>query len=257
MTRRWFLKLLTAIASWFGVKVKVEAEPIKRTCTGVERKWEIAAPSAVEPEVNELLARCRVPGTLTAAVLNAGHIVRVPSSVGMGGEFESINEPRDGKVWTTDNGVTYTLHALPLPKLDTAEKVEAATLGIGDPCKGLYGVFNHPNAMRHKITSDERLVCHVLKMRHLLLEKRFCGPFAFVYPEKWNWNGEYSSVERVMKAEGISCVVPVKALNGTNKIALVQLTPDVIQMIVCHDRIVPRIRSNMFGNCGIVIAEET
>lgn len=72
MTRRWFLKLVSALAPLFGVKAETGAESVKQTYTGVQRKWEIAAP----PPMSELEARCRVPGTLTAAVLNEGCVYR-------------------------------------------------------------------------------------------------------------------------------------------------------------------------------------
>jgi hypothetical protein len=253
MTRRWFLKLLSALAPLFGIKAEeVEAD---QTCCGKQ----VVDKTPVEPEVNELLARCRVPGTLTAAVLNAGHIVSVSSNVSMKGEFEHINEPRDGKVWTTDNGVTYTLHALPLPKLNTVEKVEAATLGIdkdySDPHQ-VWGVFNHPNAMKCSIKITDSLWINVMKMREMAIAKKFYGSFALVHPDEWNRDEQsIQQVKSAMNVEGIQCCVGIKS-RAPFDLALVQLTPDVIQMIVCHDRIVPRIRSDMHGNCGIVIAEE-
>ena len=145
MTRRWFLKLVSTLAPLFGVKAEVEAEQsIKQTYTGVDRRWKIVAP----PPMTKLERQCRVPGTLTAAVLNAGCVCDMTDAPMARTSLEYVEEAEYQRMKESS---MFTLKSMPLPKLDTVGLVEAATLGIiGDPIpgKGIYGVFNHPNAMR-------------------------------------------------------------------------------------------------------------
>lgn len=246
MTRRWFLKLVSMLAPLFGVKPSVEAEqPVEPQfdAEGLER-WRQQA-KRVEPQRSELEARCRMPGTLTAALLEADNVRRYEGRI-----------TRDGVDLYTPNadGVTCQLHRLPLPaRLNNPAVIERAMLGFDEE---VLGVFNFPHRWVMLFHDNESVLERVLSMRQDMLEHKFYGPFAFLHPANWEWHRQrFHDVERVKQVTTVQCCIGVEQLNGTDKIALVQLTPDVIQLVVCPDRIVPRIRCDFYGNCGICVGE--
>lgn len=252
MTRRWFLKLVSALSPLFGVKAEVEAEcPFKGEINIKPEDLRMSTPA--EPEVNELLARCRVPGTLMAAVLNAGCIWQSVSR-----KSEVTGDTLEEFFPVDKEGTSWRAVGTPLPKLDTAEKVEIASLGIGDPVRyagvDLFGVFNHPNAtvMKQATQDYDSVFAQTVAMMSELSSKKFYGPYVLVHSGRWPQDLKNA----IMNLESITEVITDTKHSIGARFALIQLTPDVIQMIVCRDRIVPRIRSDMFGNCGIVIGEQ-
>lgn len=175
------------------------------------------------------------------------------------------------------------------------EAVEQTTLGMRDSQFGevsLYGIFNHPKTTKHRIDFDEpmfkdfnrgrqsqlRVDVTVDHMIELSVANKFYGPWALVHGWEYDalldndYNGDqtlrqyisregrlYGRVEHVIRADFIK----------DYRLALVQMTSDVIRVVVAIDPtliqwegelriiciVVPQVRADHKDHVGIVVAQ--
>lgn len=188
--------------------------------------------------------------TLTAVLLRTAgcrlELAKAPS-----GEMELVREDR----LPASDGPTFQLVGLPLPKLDSPDKVERALLGVDEPivteAGKVLGLFNNPSRLRCKVDRMDSLAVNVVRMIRWAVDNKWWGPFALVHSPRV----EEEDIRQVKAVEGIATTVSSPLL-ATGRMGLVQLTPDVVRLVVMADRIVPQVRADFRGNVGFVEAVE-
>jgi hypothetical protein len=206
-----------------------------------------------------------------------------------------------------ENEPKFVLHSLPLPvthvdfrgnkphKSETEEsrmnsaysagqeiglEIERLTLGVDEPFRmpncdaAVYGLCNFPPARRATVR-PEHLVEDVTAALKVAWEEKFYGPWAFVHGESFGLtehmrqqllgigfdteDGKYKPIVE----DGIVCSPQMRGLSSV----LVQLTPDVVRIVVGHELvtysnltefmaacvIVPQIRADYYGRCGVIV----
>lgn len=210
--------------------------------------------------MTKLEQECLDRGELAAALLRAGCKL---DTTGMPKIKKQLVTEAELKKSEEDGKPSFQLESFPLLSILTADHVEEALLGLLKPfdynkghCKGTFhGIFNHPHALKIGPPPDvSGLVDMVLAMCQLLRNHTFLEPWVFIHPR--HVKGEpldEGTLTRICQIEGVAGCVCSPKLDESGRMALVQITTDVIQLIVCEDRIVPRIRSDSSGNLGIVV----
>lgn len=184
---------------------------------------------------------------------------------------------KDRLAETSQNG--WLMHQAAVRRV--AEVVEGTFLGVREPLeadvpevKQLFGVFDHPARMKldaaGAFESSTSLRKRVERMIAEAARNKFFGPFVLLH-------GWKTVKEQLRDFNGVTKVVKVDHIKD-RKMALVQLTPDVIQAVAAikpvvvqwptaehvNERhefkfltcLVPRIRTDFHGTVGIVTLEE-
>ncbi len=188
----------------------------------------------------EIVERCKAAGGITSWLLEQGltwgQLPRheIPEYATLTGE-ETIS-PVTG---------------LPIPVFQIQSLDLPAGLNNPDAIEDevVKSIFEHPAAVRMDLVpvgKIHRLLPVVLRMRQRLYEKKFYGPYVLILPP-WESGG----VDRLKKVTGVQDVL---VSEKAKEMALVQVTLDVIRLIVCEDQIVPQVRMHRCGNIGIAVA---
>lgn len=177
-----------------------------------------------------------------------------------------------------------------------AEEVEKLALGVASTYAfgggTIYGLVNYPNTITTETVQDptdslwtpEVLVSDVLAMRQAANDKYFYGPYMLYMGSDWNQylDEDYKALstltlrQRLGQIDGISDVRTLDFLTGSykNAVLLVQMTPDVIRMVVGMELttvqwesnggmlqnfkvmciMVPQLRADINSSTGIVYA---
>ena len=174
--------------------------------------------------------------------------------------------------WVLNHGPIYTLsndapNSLKLDySIDTPEKVEAATLRE---------IFSIPRSSVFRFDESKeplgdnhphmRVLNEVLWLNKVLYKLHFFGPYLLLLsielvqyckePEKLTKSCQgITGIQDVIIPDLKFAVKGGSYTNGALAIALVQVTPDVIRMLVGNNFIQPQIRSDFFGSYGIAIS---
>lgn len=172
-----------------------------------------------------------------------------------------------------------------------AEEAEKLLLGISGTYEfgggTIYGYTNYPSRNTHVLTNPTAagwtpgtLLAEVLAMKQKSMTDMFYGPWVLYNSPAWDeyLDNDYSDAkgdntlrERLRLVEGINDIRTLDYLTGYQLI-LVQLTSDVVREVVGMDittvqwethggmlqhfkvmaMLVPQLRADMSGNCGIV-----
>lgn len=170
-----------------------------------------------------------------------------------------------------------------------ADEVEKLTLGESSSYSygggSVYGYKNFPQRLTGSLTAPtasnhNTTVLEVLAMRQQAVAKKYYGPYTLYYSPDWyavmdedysEAKGDNTLKDRLMKITGINEVKGADYLTG-NEMILVQQTSDVARLVMGMDIttvqwsshggmqlnykvmtiMVPQLRSDFYGNTGIV-----